>query len=790
MSLHQIELNARKTVHARRSSEDLLQPITLVGVPVGTVLSEGEPFRLLGVWLSTHCLRHAQLAQMQQTVKAMSRTVASKLCTDKMIKVVYRAVVIPKIAYMSTGQCLSLSDLESLEVPFRKVLKNKSGLPSSVATSLLHSSLGFAVPRLSDVIFAKDLCDFQVWLNSPSLVGQVTRVHFRQLQERFFYPAFPGQHPVVESPKERRDSKYVHLLGELAQHGVSISGGLGGFVRNKFLHSCDRYICEVVSPDVWRDVRRHLHQHGFFYLSQIRDCRAIQLRSQAEITGRRFQQDCRWYKSLAMELTGTPDNSALLHEHLRGMPTTDRPHTAPLNRPVALVMPPSESLLPSLAEPAPVEPLFWWTDGSLDTSGSQAGCAAVRDGATVSASLRGPPGSMSSTTAELGGILLALRSTPLNQAIVLRSDSQAALAVLSAPFAFSVRLRMKRPDSDLIAAIQFVLSRRVASHDFIWVRGHAGDPMNELADTAANCARVSGPLLSPRSFVTPLHHFRLCLQGHPLCVYGRTLVKHLAATAHDSVFLGSSQGRALAALSPAEREVTIAALRSAESSESALITSRHNCRFRAFRYKLAMRLLPTMVRQAMWRPDLYHEPRCLLCQETAETTDHLFSCPANLFDEATLPARLSEELHTLLPSQSDSIPLMVSALLGAGLRLSAFRGVLPAGCLTLLSELPLSCSPTKAGTGVLRALFRLAYELVWKPRSAEVQRQERLINVSRRQKFSPAVVSVPPSAAAVVAASTELPHSAARSPVFGKSLATDASLWARAGKALLALPPT
>lgn len=150
----------------------------------------------------------------------MAKIVGRKLCTDKMIKVVYRAVVLAKLAYLSTGQCLTSHQINQIEVPWRKILKNKSGLPSSAPNSLIHSQIGHSLPRLADAIFAKDAADFQVWLSSLLVIGDITRGHFRDLQELFHYPAFPGTHPNIESPKWRSRSKYAHFLGELKLHNM------------------------------------------------------------------------------------------------------------------------------------------------------------------------------------------------------------------------------------------------------------------------------------------------------------------------------------------------------------------------------------------------------------------------------------------------------------------------------------------------------------------------------------------------------------------------------------------
>jgi hypothetical protein len=67
------------------------------------------------------------------------------------------------------------------------------------------------------------------------------------------------------------------------------------------------------------------------------------------------------------------------------------------------------------------EPRQVFTDGSLGSCKQIAGCA----------SMRSPWGTMSSTTPEIGGILLALLSTPRNSALTINTDLHSAIAKVS-----------------------------------------------------------------------------------------------------------------------------------------------------------------------------------------------------------------------------------------------------------------------------------------------------------------------------------------------------------------------
>jgi hypothetical protein len=185
MDLHGISLNASKTVLARKASAVPTTDLLIAGRPAGTILDHGEPFRVLGVFLSTHCSRDQQIAEITRMSHQLAQILKPKLMTDKIVRYVFAKVVLAKLQYLATGQCLTDAEINQIEMPWRKLMKNKCGLPSSTSTSLLHSDIGYRIPRLADILDQKDHADFQVWMNSDNLVGACTRAHFRLIQESF-----------------------------------------------------------------------------------------------------------------------------------------------------------------------------------------------------------------------------------------------------------------------------------------------------------------------------------------------------------------------------------------------------------------------------------------------------------------------------------------------------------------------------------------------------------------------------------------------------------------------------
>jgi hypothetical protein len=107
MLLHDIQLNASKTVHVRKAREPLQAPLTVGGATVGTTLERGEPFRHLGVMLSCLGSSRAQIAELLR----------DKVLTDKIVGYLYKAVFLPRICYKASGLSVGPGDAERIERP-------------------------------------------------------------------------------------------------------------------------------------------------------------------------------------------------------------------------------------------------------------------------------------------------------------------------------------------------------------------------------------------------------------------------------------------------------------------------------------------------------------------------------------------------------------------------------------------------------------------------------------------------------------------------------------------------
>lgn len=137
------------------------------------------------------------------------------------------------------------------------------------------------------------------------------------------------------------------------------------------------------------------------------------------------------------------------------------------------------------AAPIPEGAVVAYTDGACSGNPGPAGLGvmlvepggAVREGYEYL-------GTATNNVGELMAILRALEAVPNDQLVVVHTDSQYAIGVLSKGW-------KAKANQELIASIKAALARRKPAARLVYVPGHAGVPGNERADELARTAITS-----------------------------------------------------------------------------------------------------------------------------------------------------------------------------------------------------------------------------------------------------------------------------------------------------------
>jgi ribonuclease HI len=156
----------------------------------------------------------------------------------------------------------------------------------------------------------------------------------------------------------------------------------------------------------------------------------------------------------------------------------------------------------SLAPPVNPGAYLAYTDGACfgNPSGPGGWAAAVFTSGETAASwhLFGHLSSTSNNRAEALGVLAALEWVPARSKLSLHSDSELTIRLLQG------RYKIKA-NSDIWELIKNTKADKGLDVDSDWVRGHAGDPLNELADRLSKLGAVNGSIddLSGIALPTP-----------------------------------------------------------------------------------------------------------------------------------------------------------------------------------------------------------------------------------------------------------------------------------------------
>lgn len=123
-----------------------------------------------------------------------------------------------------------------------------------------------------------------------------------------------------------------------------------------------------------------------------------------------------------------------------------------------------------------------WTDGSCDNKNPDrpGGAAYIifdKDGKKVKKKSKGFTGT-SNNRMEILAIMSVVNSLPKNSFVTIHSDSKYSINVLSGKW-------RARENLDQITRYRTICTANNIEVKFVWVRGHRGNPYNELCDKMA-----------------------------------------------------------------------------------------------------------------------------------------------------------------------------------------------------------------------------------------------------------------------------------------------------------------
>jgi len=147
-------------------------------------------------------------------------------------------------------------------------------------------------------------------------------------------------------------------------------------------------------------------------------------------------------------------------------------------------------------EPAPERPLVEiWTDGGCKPNPGPGGWAAILRFGEVEKELTGGDPATTNNRMELTAACAALEALKRPCRVAVHTDSEYVRNGISRWINGWVRNNWRNAARDPVANMELwqrlLAAARPHEVEWKWVRGHAGDPMNERADQLATAARVA-----------------------------------------------------------------------------------------------------------------------------------------------------------------------------------------------------------------------------------------------------------------------------------------------------------
>jgi ribonuclease HI len=509
----------------------------------------------------------------------------------------------------------------------------------------------------------------------------------------------------------------------------------------------DALLHQILPAEIWKKARQGLSKLGVFTLGQLRSGHEHFLKPV-------LPKQPQWLKSVSEFLTDSLGN---IYKQFRGPQSIIQVAVAENPIPYTALF----NLLPSQnAEP---QGETCYTDGSFQSGSPILGCAAVFENRQIASKLtRHGTMSCSSTTAELGGLLLALQNSRLDGPLTIHTDSQACIGKISSYQSnSSTRNALREPDNDILDSLLALQVSRTSPCKIKWIKGHAGNAQNEAADRLANAVRSKDDNHSLIIADITSIQFRLgCSSGY-LNEYPRQVLKKQSSLAHNNCFLTSSHFSRLPR-DPAKAAVTIECLKSCELAEPRLLTSASNSTFRAFRYKFIADLLPIGSRLKRWGCLANPSGVCRRCELEEETLAHLTSCPSISIN---FNEHLIEQVESILGLEKSKC--VIQKLRSCPIQLSVFDGTLNnslCAAILALDELPFSF--TFLCKIILKSMWKTVYFNVWLPRCQSTIQKERLLGIPPRLKRQYRLTGTSPR-----------PTTPSRALKFGISLDQDRACW-------------
>jgi ribonuclease HI len=149
------------------------------------------PVRILGVWFNSSGSQKHHISSFKNIINSFVSLLYPKKLTGEQMIYILNHVLAPKLEYRYQTTFFSKKECSDLLSPITKLLKNKLGLSRSFPNSVLHHPHFYNLFDYWQLQCQSMVTNFIIRINDSSLIGQISRIQLKQLQQTLWIPFCP-----------------------------------------------------------------------------------------------------------------------------------------------------------------------------------------------------------------------------------------------------------------------------------------------------------------------------------------------------------------------------------------------------------------------------------------------------------------------------------------------------------------------------------------------------------------------------------------------------------------------
>jgi ribonuclease HI/endonuclease/exonuclease/phosphatase family metal-dependent hydrolase len=274
--------------------------------------------RFLGVWISEKDNKNFVKNQISNEIGKAYNVMKYKKLIDDQIKYIYNVVLVPRCEYKMLITILSKEEIKKLTTQIRKLLRNKIGISNTAPNVILSHKELYKLIDLYHRQSESQITNLLKRLNDEHLMGTITEIRLRQLQEAEFLHDNPmdiWSYSRINAFKNNIIAKILCIANDL---GINISP-IGIRNKHKFTEVKGEIKLQRILKEEFRKVKNQLKKKNIYTLDQIVSNDGKRLLEWKQITSKNSVilkgKVPNWFKRIEEEVI--LDNERTLKEEFR-----------------------------------------------------------------------------------------------------------------------------------------------------------------------------------------------------------------------------------------------------------------------------------------------------------------------------------------------------------------------------------------------------------------------------------------------------------------------------------------